>query len=135
MKILAGRREAVLRDLLCFDFWSNETRRIKLNRERIAPQCPTCRGEFDFLSGKYTSMFSVLCGKNAVQIQPQSGRLDLKALAERLRQHGTVDANPFLVRFTCDEHTLTIFGDGRVIVAGTTDPAVARTLHARWIGS
>jgi hypothetical protein len=30
---------------------------------------------------------------------------------------------------------MTVFADGRAIVKGTRDPAVARSLYARYIGS
>jgi adenylyltransferase/sulfurtransferase len=39
-----------------------------------------------------------------------------------------------LLRFQRGEHTLTLFTDGRAIIQGTTDVAVARTLYARYIG-
>ncbi len=135
IKILSGNKPSVTRDLICFDFWSSDFRKIKMDRIRTIDSCPACRGEYDFLSGKFASLSSVLCGKNAVQIQPQSGRLDMVALSKRLKPHGTVESNPFLVRFTTGEFTLTIFGDGRVIVSGTQDPAIARSLYARWIGA
>ena len=45
-----------------------------------------------------------------------------------------------IVRFGCQrfergEQKLTVFRDGRAIIQGTTDVAVARTLYARYIGS
>jgi len=30
---------------------------------------------------------------------------------------------------------LTVFADGRAIVSGTTDPAVAKSLYARYVGA
>ena len=44
-------------------------------------------------------------------------------------------ANALLLRFRRGPHTLTIFPDGRALIQGTTDPAVARSLYARFIGS
>jgi molybdopterin-synthase adenylyltransferase len=135
IKILSGNASSVTRDLICFDFWTSDTRKIKLDRARTSPSCPACQGEYDFLSGKFASLSSILCGKNAVQIQPQSGRVDLAALSNKLKPHGTVESNPFLVRFTSGEFSLTVFGDGRAIVSGTQDPAVARSVYSRWIGA
>jgi adenylyltransferase/sulfurtransferase len=40
-----------------------------------------------------------------------------------------------LLRFHVGEHDLTVFSDGRAIIKGTHDPAVARTLYAKYIGS
>ena len=44
--------------------------------------------------------------------------------------------NRFLIRFAPQgaDATLTVFTDGRAIVKGTQDLAVARTLYARYVG-
>jgi adenylyltransferase/sulfurtransferase len=60
--------------------------------------------------------------------------LDLAALAERLSVLGPLQHNPYLIRFMVEGYELTVFPDGRAIVRGTTDPAVARVLYARYIG-
>jgi adenylyltransferase/sulfurtransferase len=39
------------------------------------------------------------------------------------------------LRLKVDDFELTLFPDGRVIVQGTDDPAVARTLYAKYVGS
>jgi adenylyltransferase/sulfurtransferase len=70
-----------------------------------------------------------------VQIHEHSRPVDFQALETRLRPHGQVRSNNLLLRFERGEHTLTIFADGRAIIQGTTDLAVARTLYARYIGS
>ena len=44
-------------------------------------------------------------------------------------------SNDLLLRFRRGPHTLTLFADGRAVIQGTTDPVVARTLYARFIGS
>ena len=49
--------------------------------------------------------------------------------------HGDVRYNQLLLRFTRGEYVLTIFADGRAIIQGTTDVALARSLYARFIGS
>jgi adenylyltransferase/sulfurtransferase len=48
---------------------------------------------------------------------------------------GLIVRNKFLLRLTVGEHQLTIFPDGRTIVGGTEDVALARTLQARYVGS
>ena len=75
------------------------------------------------------------CGRDAVQVRPtNTGDLDLSALAERLRAVGEVQ-NAHLVRLIAAPHELTIFRDGRAIVKGTSDPATARGLYARYVGT
>jgi adenylyltransferase/sulfurtransferase len=48
---------------------------------------------------------------------------------------GAVTRNPFLLRLAVDGYQLTVFPDGRTIVSGTDDPAVARSLQAKYVGS
>jgi adenylyltransferase/sulfurtransferase len=70
-----------------------------------------------------------------VQIHEHSRPIDLTAMGERLAPHGRVRRNSFMLRFEKDPFELTLFPDGRAIIKGTTDPAVARSLYARYIGS
>ena len=48
------------------------------------------------------------------------------ALKARLERFGPVLANDFLLKCSLDSYELTVFPDGRVIVKGTQDPAIAR---------
>ena len=48
---------------------------------------------------------------------------------------GEVRANEFALRFFHTPFEMTIFADGRAIIKGTTDPGVARSLYARFIGN
>jgi len=43
--------------------------------------------------------------------------------------------NDFLLRLTVEGYDLTIFPDGRAIVHGTSDPALAHAIHARYVSS
>jgi adenylyltransferase/sulfurtransferase len=46
-----------------------------------------------------------------------------------------VKLNRYLLRLVVDPYTLTIFPDGRAIIAGTDDIAVARSIYAQCIGT
>jgi len=61
-------------------------------------------------------------------------RPDLVATAERLRPLGEVRATDFWVRLRAPPHELILFDDGRAIVTGTVEEALARSLAARWLG-
>ena len=52
-----------------------------------------------------------------------------------IRAVGSVDRNRFLQRASIDHYALTVFPDGRAIVAGTDDPAIAKSVYARYVGS
>jgi molybdopterin/thiamine biosynthesis adenylyltransferase len=133
LKILMGREAELHGALLAFDVWKNQTQQV---RPEIDPQCRACqRREFVHLESG-VSENTTLCGRDAVQIhQRESRALDLGALKNRLAQFGAVKGNEYLLRCSLDDFELTVFPDGRAIVKGTDDPAVARTLYAKYIGS
>lgn len=136
LKLLAGRREAVCRELQVFDLWENRVRQIRLDALREHSQCPACvHRVFPWLTGQRGSHTAVLCGRNAVQLSfPEHPTLSLAALAERLRGVGRVASNNYLLRLSVEPHELIVFPDGRAIIQGTEDVAEARTLYARYIG-
>jgi adenylyltransferase/sulfurtransferase len=39
------------------------------------------------------------------------------------------------LKFAISPYEMTVFGDGRAILKGSSDPAVARSLYARYIGA
>lgn len=133
LKILLGREAELHGSLLAYDVWKNSYHAVKPQTD---PKCRAC-GARDFIhleSG--SSSHTTLCGRDAVQIHPRELRgLDLAVLKNRLAQFGPVRGNEFLLRCTLDAHELTIFPDGRAIIKGTHDPAVARGLYAKYIGA
>ena len=133
LKILLGRESELHGSLLTYDVWSNHSQQLKLARD---PQCRVCVAhEFAYLEQGGATHTS-LCGRNSVQIhQTESRALDLAALKARLERFGPVRTNEFLLKWSLDPYELTVFPDGRVIVKGTQDPAVARGLYAKYIGS
>jgi len=137
MKILSGAAAAASRDLFAIDLWDNTTQRMRLDRDPIAAGCPACeRGDYEYLDRRLGGRATTLCGRNAVQIHPGAGAgADLAALEARLRATGPVVRNPFLVRAEIEGLTIAVFADGRAIVTGTDDPARARSLYDRYVGS
>lgn len=127
------------RAMFTMDLWENTTEQIELPRQ---PDCPTC-GEhsYEFLDALSTTNSISLCGRNAIQIRGYTGpdkrarRLDFPDLAERLGGIGEVQYNDHLLRFKIDSYELTIFPDARVIIKGTDNEQIARSLYARYIGT
>jgi molybdopterin-synthase adenylyltransferase len=78
-----------------------------------------------------------MCGRDSVQIHERSRRLDLGELGRRLTSAAAAEvrSNDFLLRCRIPPYELTVFADGRAIVKGTQDPAVARSLYARYISA
>jgi len=136
IKILSGHREAVSRSLLVFDLWRAELRSLDLSQLRQQVDCPACKGRrFDWLAGQAASQSAVLCGRNAVQLTPaQRKPIDLPALAAKLQGMGALACNAYLLRLKVEGYELTVFPDGRAIVGGTDNVAVAQTVFARFVG-
>ena len=134
IKYLCGGFDADKSCLLSFDIWSGDVRKISMKRLRETG-CPSCRGERMYLRLEQGAISTVLCGRDSVQVQPNSEvSLDLPSIAIRFESLGPTEANPFFVRTKIDSWTITLFRDGRAVIGGTSDPAVARSLYARWVG-
>jgi molybdopterin/thiamine biosynthesis adenylyltransferase len=133
LKVLAGRTEDLHGSLLAYDVWKNRFQQVK---PKMDPGCRACGArEFVHLEGGGPAYVS-LCGRNSVQIhQREPRKLDLAALQARLARFGSVRANDYLLKCILEPYELTVFPDGRAIVKGTQDPAVARGLYAKYIGS
>jgi len=138
MKLLTGQADKLHRSLIRVDVWKSEFTRLDLGEQSIdRASCPTCgEREFQFLNGAGRQVATTLCGRNAVQIaRSGSARVDFSSLATRLEPLGKVAFNDFLLRFRVDDYDITVFRDARSIVRGTSDPAIARGLYARYIGT
>jgi len=152
IKLLTGNLATVDRSLISIDIWRNEFRRLDVSNARRGATCPCCgMRQFDYLNGEAGSTATSLCGRGAVQINPLIGAngadaptvIDLSSLATRLAAHGRFTANAYLLRGrflsesgeTGEPIELTVFADGRAIVAGTGRSDVARTIYDRYIGA
>ena len=133
LKLLVGAREQLRRTLLSIDVWTNERSEISTAHPR--PDCQTCaQRKFVHLGGEGRPHIT-LCGRNSVQIHERERPIDFAAMSERLRPHGTVRHNELVLKFWRDDYEMTLFPDGRAIIKGTSDTAVARSLYARFVGS
>lgn len=133
LKLLVGARESLRRTLLTFDLWTNERAEISALTPRA--DCRACaRKEFVHLAGAGRPHIT-LCGRNSVQIHEHHRPIDLGDVGRRLEIHGTVRRNDFVLKFWKDPFEMTLFPDGRAIIKGTSDAAVARSLYAKYVGN
>jgi adenylyltransferase/sulfurtransferase len=133
LKLLVGAMDRVRPTLLSFDVWMNERAEVQASTPRAG--CRAC-GERDFihLAGQGRPHVT-LCGRNSVQIHERHRTVDFGELNERLKPHGRVRHNDFVLKFWREPYEMTLFPDGRAIIKGTTDTGVARSLYARYVGS
>lgn len=136
LKLLSGHRELMSHDLLSVDLWTQAVTRLNVPQGGGRRRCQTCDGlEFTYLSGKGSRSVTI-CGRNAVQITPETRHdLSLTDLAARLSATLPVTATKFLVRFEVDSMNVAVFPDARAIITGTKDPAVARSIYAKYVGA
>jgi molybdopterin/thiamine biosynthesis adenylyltransferase len=132
-KLLAGRTDALHGRLISCDVWSGHFQSVQITRN---PDCRACaRHDFTYLEGDAQPHIT-MCGRDSVQIHERNRSLDLATLKNRLAPTvSEVRHNEFLLRFRIPPYEMTIFSDGRAILKGTKDPAVARSLYARYIGT
>ncbi len=142
LKILTGNFDRVSRTLLNLDLWVNEIHQLDVTNAYDKGDCPCCKQRrFEYLGGKAGSNAASMCGRNAVQLRhrQQSDGVDLDAVATRLRGHGEVSVNEFMLRARVEDHDqnyeITLFPDGRAIVKGTDKPTVARSIYAKFVGA
>lgn len=134
LKVLAGRTESLLPGIVAVDLWRGFFEIMELTG--LSPWCPACtQGRYDYADGDGETS-ATLCGRDAVQVRaPRGTRLDLPALALRLRAAGEVTVNDYLVRFLGRDAEMVVFADGRAIIKGVGDTAEARSLYAKYVGS
>jgi molybdopterin-synthase adenylyltransferase len=135
LKILSGRRDRVRRSISTFDLWENCGNTIALPPRD--PECACCGlHRYEYLDGVLGAAATTLCGRNAVQIRRREGSpIDLEEIALQLAPIAALEKNRFLLRAVIDNYQLTVFRDGRAIISGTSDPAVAKSLYARYVGA
>ncbi|HWW18031.1 MAG TPA: ThiF family adenylyltransferase [Candidatus Saccharimonadales bacterium] len=133
IKLLAGRADALHGRLISCDVWSGHFQSVRIARN---PDCRACgHREFPYLEGD-AQPHVTMCGRDSVQIHERGRSLDLTMLKKRLSPTvSDVRHNEFLLRFRVPPYEMTVFSDGRAILKGTKDPAVARSLYARYIGA
>lgn len=133
LKILSGSAQQLDLRIVTMDVWTGNLRSIP--QPARDPQCPCCAiRNFEHLTRSHRAPIS-LCGRNAVQIHDRRRPLDLAQLKSKLAPLGSVRANDFALRFDLESYEMTIFPDGRAIIKGTTDVALARSLYSRYIGN
>ena len=133
IKILIAASLQLRRTLLSHDLWRNQIAEVSADKPRA--DCRTCAlRQFVHLAGEGRPHIT-MCGRNSVQIHEHDRPLDLNYMSERLKPHGSVRHNDFVLKFWKEPFEMTLFPDGRAIIKGTTDTAVARSLYARYVGS
>ena len=148
IKLLTGNRQDLSRHLFSFDMWDNRWQQLNIAKARDAADCLCCKHQvFEYLTGKFASATTTLCGRNAVQISRGADgagdKVDFARIAQSLRHVGQPTYNKFMLKCGIvegagerrKEYELTLFADGRAIIKGTNDATVARNVYAKYVGA
>ena len=137
MKWLSGNHEAMRRKVHHFNLWDNSQHDIGISRIKNKA-CETC-GEnpvYPSLQRTSDSLYAVLCGREAVQILPDSGRtitLDDAEHAGRLL--GTeIKRTPYFVQLHVFGYRVVFFRNGRMIIHGIRNVAEGRKIYHQIFG-
>ncbi|HMP78532.1 MAG TPA: ThiF family adenylyltransferase [Pirellulaceae bacterium] len=147
IKFLSGNATAMSRELRAVSLWDNRMRSLIIER-RARPVlesgqhhekcdvCTTCvTRQFPWLNGQLGSESTILCGRNAVQISPDRNQIvDFEMLSGKLTGLGEIQQTPYFLRVRSGTLEMTLFPDGRAIVSGTDQIAIAKSLFARLVG-
>lgn len=135
-KLLLGLPEQLHGSLLTWDAWNYQFQKVGLSGAGSSG-CTVCQDHaYPLLEGQAGASATVLCGRNAVMLQPAGAAgIALEELERRLKPRGApVTRNEYLLRTEIEGLEMVIFSDGRGIVRGTSDLALARSLYARYVG-
>lgn len=134
LKWICGALEPADIRLVSYDVWTHAFHRMDLGTELMA-SCPVCsRGDWDYLNTSPLRTVT-LCGRNAVQLIPAvKADLNLIELSKSLSAVGGVQYNDFLLKCVSPPYEVTLFKDGRAIVRGTEEAALARSVYSKLIG-
>lgn len=141
LKVLTGNFDHVCPTMLNVDLWSNTIAELETSAAYEHADCACCKHhQFEYLDGSRGSGAAALCGRDAVQLthKQSASKLDLEEIAARLRVHGEVKSSAFMLRADIVDngkpYRLSLFPDGRAIVHGTVEAAVARGIYAKYVG-
>jgi sulfur carrier protein ThiS adenylyltransferase len=136
LKILVEDFQAVRRKIVTFDLWENQHMQLGMEKAK-KENCPSCGANptYPYLERTAELKTAVLCGRDTVQIRPSFNReIDLEEMERRLRFHGKVRRNAYLLEVENNDRRLVLFKDGRALVHGTKDMAEAKSIYHRFIG-
>jgi len=135
LKLICRAIEPPAFRLTTYDVWTHNFRSVELGTEVMA-SCPVCsEGRFEYLNGAPLRTIT-LCGRNAVQLIPSvKTDLNFSELSKSMPAKGEIQFNEFLLKCVAPPYEVTVFRDGRAIIRGTEEAALARSVYSKLIGN
>lgn len=137
LKWLSGNREAMRKKVHHFDLWEPDHHDIGVSRIKN-PECATCGKEpvFPALEARSQGSYAVLCGRDAVQVLPDSDRPISMNAAENIGRQmgGSVNSTPYFVELNVHGKRAVLFKDGRLLIHGIRNVAEGRKFYHQLFG-
>ncbi len=106
-----------------------------LGKSKYSKMCSSCHGDEHKWLDTSRHQTAILCGQDAVQFHYTNKTPNLCNIAKNLSYFGSVTENKWLVRTEVEPGIIiSVFADGRLIVAGTREPSRARSVVSKYIG-
>jgi len=129
LKYLTGAEAALRQTVLSFDVWNNQQSQINVVSLKQS-SCPSCGDKpvYPYLNAPPLH-FVTLCGRDIVQIRGEGTR-DLIRLEQEMSGRGiSCLRNPYLLMFETEQHRITAFADGRILLHGEADLVQAKQIY------
>lgn len=130
IKVITGQLAACLSQWVFFDLWQQQQFTLPVP---IRPDCPTCQQwQFPLLNQSHSQASQLLCGRSAIQLYHAAlNRQTLSRLAGlfagRVRRRSACHLE-LAWPLAQQQYVLTLFQDGRLVVADCTDEQQAQQL-------
>lgn len=137
LKWLTGNRDTMMTKLLHFDVWNNTQVEAGISRLR-SERCETCGETPTYPSADKPegTNYAVLCGRDTLQIIPDSGRRLTVEDGERVAKRLGTDykMTKFFVEFHVRGYRCVLFQNGRLLIHGLKDRHEGRKLYHQFFG-
>jgi adenylyltransferase/sulfurtransferase len=125
------------KNLIFYDLWQHEFRSLEITKNS---SCKCCVDrDYEYLNIKKRTLVTSICGQDSVQITPikrsEKGSSLLDDLQSKLSKVGEIKRTEFTLELKVEKLKMTIFVDGRVLIKGTTDDNIAKSLYNKYIGN
>lgn len=137
LKWLTGNEDKMRTRMLTYDSWNNTN--IEAGIMRLKNDvCETC-GEnptYPSLSRESGTSFAVLCGRNTVQVIPESERIltlaDVEVVAKR--KGAPYKKTPYFIEITTEGYRCIVFANGRMLIHELKDIQKGRKIYHQLFG-
>lgn len=122
IKILTGKEAGS--EMIRFDLLQNDFQKIEVHKKK---DCPSCAGNYEYLSGKKGSKIVKLCGKNMYQIRRE---INFGSVRKKLEKKFKVKGTNEFISFK----DISLFKDGRALIRAKSERE-AKTIYSKFIGN